>query len=221
MRKISVKKVSTLLAVPVVLLGCYFYFSGIQNNYLSVTTFDECVRLGYPITTSYPETCRMPGKSFTNPSQTALPLETSTQTITSPLYENISYSIEGELVPLTDGSYVLVNENGTTTITSYGTSSTFDSNADGTEDVHFFLTLQNNTSDKLFYLVTAFKQKTTYKGSNGVYMGENIEPLSITKQGSTIRVQYLERKSGALKPTELVKRAFKNNNDTLVEVLER
>lgn len=53
----------------VLALSAYVYFSYAQQRFASVTSFDECVSAGYPILETYPETCMLPGKRFTNPRQ--------------------------------------------------------------------------------------------------------------------------------------------------------
>ncbi len=61
--KICILMLKYLLFICVALAGC---LGSVENR--EVSSFDECVTMGYPVTESIPEQCRAPdGRVFTNP----------------------------------------------------------------------------------------------------------------------------------------------------------
>jgi hypothetical protein len=80
------KKILSALAILLVTLGFIAYSYGEDQKKQSITSFEECVSAGYPVMTSYPEQCRVPGgttfvhqidKSVTWISQTIEPINLS------------------------------------------------------------------------------------------------------------------------------------------------
>jgi len=56
-----------------------------EQRLFSISSYDDCVRAGYPVMDSYPSQCRTPdGRTFTNPNeQVTMPNASSTQPITA------------------------------------------------------------------------------------------------------------------------------------------
>ena len=54
------------------LMFSYAYFSDRQKKYNAVQSYADCVSAGNPIIETYPQTCKIPGKIFTNTSQISI-----------------------------------------------------------------------------------------------------------------------------------------------------
>jgi heat shock protein HslJ len=80
-------------------------------------------------------------------------------------------------------------------ITSYfGNDFKYDLNKDGTEDILFILTQNNNTAI-MYYVVALLKNPNGVIGSQGFFLGNRILPQSIAlDKDNTIVVNYFDRK---------------------------
>ena len=67
--KINTVKIALNSFIVIALIGSYFFFRQIQSDYLAINSFQSCVDAGYPVLTTYPEQCKIPGKTFTNEAQ--------------------------------------------------------------------------------------------------------------------------------------------------------
>ncbi|MBP6888567.1 MAG: hypothetical protein KBC21_02570 [Candidatus Pacebacteria bacterium] len=63
------KKYWPYLLLLLVCSTSYAYFSSVNNRFLSVKSFEDCVKSGSPILDTYPEECKIPGKTFVNKKQ--------------------------------------------------------------------------------------------------------------------------------------------------------
>ena len=187
------KNNTLLFALIVVLLISFFYFKAAQNHYQSITTFKACVDAGFEKLTTYPETCKMPGKIFTNDEQqeaiamkhasdTAMKIDTTT---TAPDFKNLTYSFEGEPIMLRNGQGVIpsnpLSKRGTTTIEVIGPQLLFDITGDSIPDTVFLLRTSNSTSSTSsisYYISSALSLNTGY-------IGINILPLRTMSASST------------------------------------
>lgn len=223
-------KIFLYVLLIVFLFVAYFYFKQAQNKYLSITNFDECVSAGYSVLTTYPEQCKIPGKVFTNTTQTASPVTVSTTTdiIKRINPKNATYYIEGKNYMMINGVAELVeqvdNKTSTTTIKYLGNELRVDVNNDTKVDSAFILTSENSGTGTFYYLVASLLNKNNeYEGTNGVLIGDRIIPKSTEFRNGEIVVNYLDRKIEepmTAKPSVLTSRHFKVYNDTLIELSE-
>jgi hypothetical protein len=207
-------------------LGSYLFFKQIQKEYVAITTFEECVDAGYPVLTTYPEQCKIPGKIFTNLNQTK---ETDNKEVVIATPEknmnpkNTSYDIEGERITLQNGVSIVVNSLSLAkeTIKYFGKELRLDVNGDGKEDTAFLLTLTTEGTGTFYYLVVALNKDGGYVGTNGALLGDRIVPQTTEFRNGEIVVTYLDRKPDepvTAKPTVVTPKYFKIENDTLVEI---
>lgn len=218
--RLSVFKKIFYITLTTTLVASYFFFKHIQNEYDAIRSFSDCVDAGYPVLTSYPEQCKIPGKIFTNEKQTQ---ETESKEITTLHPEknmnpkNASYDIEGE-------SFLLQNGVATTTdtkITYFGNELRIDLSGDGKEDTAFLLTVEKGGSGTFYYLVAALNTENGYTGTNGVFLGDRIAPQTTEWKNESIVVNYADRKIDqpmTTKPSIGISRYFKVVNQTLTEI---
>lgn len=105
--KLSHNTLFLTILVVVVLPASYFYFNAIEERHKNILSFEDCIRAGFKVIPTYPETCKIPGKTFTNPRQkeehTKAETTLQTQDNIKALYKNDSYVIEGQRIKLEDG----------------------------------------------------------------------------------------------------------------------
>jgi hypothetical protein len=213
-------KAISYIALVIFLVVAYIFFKKIQNEYLAITTFSECVGAGYPVIPTYPEECKIPGKVFVNTSQTATKDTVTLATTTSKKNtdaKNISYDIEGENITLEEGEALSENK----TIRYFGNELRLDIDGDDREDTLLLLTAQNSGSSTFYYLVAALNKEDEYVGTNGILIGDRITPKTTEFKNNEIVVNYLERKTEEpmnTKPSVMVSRHFKVVNETLTEI---
>lgn len=223
MRHRSIKpkiKLFFYIFLVVLIIGVYFFFKRVETEYNAIRTFKECVDAGYPVITTYPEQCKIPGKVFTNVEQKASP-ENKEQVNGTPEKnmnpKNTSYNIEGEQIALVNG----IGKSTNTTITYFGNELRVDVDGDGKEDTAFLVTSQNAGTGNFYYLVVALNKDGEYVGTNGILLGDRIAPQTTEFRNGEIVVNYADRKIDepvTTKPSIGVSRYFKINNDTLAEI---
>lgn len=82
MHKFSTATLAIALIVLAVIAGLLFVLSSSLRG-VSASSFDECVRAGYPVAETFPQQCRTPdGRVFVNPAQ--VEFATSTEPVTTP-----------------------------------------------------------------------------------------------------------------------------------------
>jgi len=115
-------------------------------------------------------------------------------------YKNITYTIDGKPVTLTDGvSEEDVAGSASKIITKYfGNEVRTDLDGDGTEDVAFLLTQETGGSGTFFYVVGALYTADGWKGSHGVLLGDRIAPQTTEESPNpshknVIVVNYADR----------------------------
>lgn len=208
------------------LFGLYFFFKQIQSEYLAITSFQNCVDAGYPVLTTYPEQCKIPGKTFTNEAQLK---ESDVKETPSTVSEknmnpkNTSYDIEGDHVLLQNGEWRSTPLSSSTNkiVKYFGNELRIDINADGKEDTVFLLTENSGGSGTFYYVVAALNSDGGYTGTNGVLLGDRIAPQTTEFKNAEIVVNYTDRNPGepmTTRPSLGVSRYFKIENQTLVEV---
>lgn len=139
-------------------------------------------------------------------------------------YKNISYVIEGETIPLHDGTYEAQAAPGSVEKVDteyFGNETKGDFNNDGREDVAFVLTQSGGGTGSFFYVVAALKTADGYQGTNAIFLGDRIAPQTTEFRGGQIIVNYADRKPGeplSADPSVGVSKYLKVSADKLVEV---
>ena len=112
---------------------------------------------------------------------------------------NCSYIIGGEMVVLVDGQsdIEIVKGSASRQLTSFIISQGgADLNGDGRGDSLVYLRQTSGGSGTFYYIAAALGTGRGYRGTNAVFLGDRIEPLDITFEGSTAVVSYLDRADG-------------------------
>ncbi len=133
-------------------------------------------------------------------------------------YKNATYMIEGEGVTLVNG--VGAYQGGTATYVGSGAEGDLD--RDGSTDSIFFLATSGSGSGTFYYVVPAFGTPTGFTGSNGIFIGDRIIPVSIEIIAGDIVVTYKDRLPSepmTALPSIVMIKHFKINNGILVESL--
>lgn len=197
--------IGTIIAVAIILVGWHIFFPSGK---------------GAPTVTTSTQT----------PDQTTDQHNTATDTQTAPLdsadYKDATYSIDGQLVTLTNGISVVPAAPGSEskiTTQYFGDEAYADFNGDGTRDVAFILTQNNGGSGTFYYLVVGLRNvaSTTYTGTNGVFLGDRIAPQSTAIVNGKILVNYAEREPTdpfTVIPSIAVSKYFQVTNGALEEV---
>lgn len=119
-----------------------------------------------------------------------------TQETTS--YQNISYEIEGQMIPLVSGiaETEVVPGSASKTLTKYfGNEARGDLNKDGKGDVAFLLTQESGGSGTFYYIVVALAEdNSSFKGTNGIFLGDRIAPQTTEIRDGMLIVNFAERK---------------------------
>jgi hypothetical protein len=103
---------------------------------------------------------------------------------------NATFTLDDNKVPLKNGVFTDANgsEIDLTDIAGYG-----DLNGDGKEDAAVTL-IQSGAGTGVFFSIAAFVSgPISYKGTNAIFLGDRIQPKSITIKNKTITVTYLDR----------------------------
>ncbi len=140
-------------------------------------------------------------------------------------YKNIGYTIDGQLVVLTNGVSTIAAAPGAsaqvvTRIIGYQAYG--DINGDGVEDVAFILTQDMGGSGTFFYVAAALSTQKGWQGLNAVILGDRISPLSTIIENGMIVVNYDVRKPGdpfSALPSIGVIKNLKVIDNKLVEII--
>lgn len=138
-------------------------------------------------------------------------------------YKNITYTIEGQPVPLVSGQAETPATPGSADMVStryFGNVATGDLNGDGMDDVAFLVTQDPGGTGTFFYVVVALKTATGYEGTNGVLLGDRIAPQTTEIQNGQLVVNYADRAAGepmSAEPSVAVSKYLKVQGTTLVE----
>lgn len=140
-----------------------------------------------------------------------------------PGIENITYTIEGKSITLSDGVSETTDTAGSAskTITRYfGNTAIGDLNGDGTEDVAFVLTQETGGSGLFYYAVVALMMEDGYHTTNAILLGDRIAPQTTDIKNAQIIMNYADRKASeamSVAPSVGVSKYFKISGTTLVE----
>jgi hypothetical protein len=115
-------------------------------------------------------------------------------------YKNATYDIEGNLVTLSNGGAEQTVQGSSATLTTklFGNEATGDLNGDGIPDIAFLLTQDAGGSGTFYYVVAAVHNADgTWRGTNGVFLGDRIAPQTTQIQNGQLIVNYADRPAGA------------------------
>ena len=131
---------------------------------------------------------------------TSSPTATATAAAVSPTgYKDATYEIAGKPVTLKNGlSEVEAAPGSASKITTrfFGNEAQADLNGDGLADVAFLLTQSPGGSGTFYYAVVALRTADGWKGTNAILLGDRIAPQTTNITGTTILVNYADRKPG-------------------------
>lgn len=132
--------------------------------------------------------------------------------------QNATYIIEGERVTLINGTA----QNGTMTVTMFGTPTVGDLTGDEISDAGVMLVVSGSGTEQLFYAAAALNNTTsyTYDGTNAIFLGENIAPQTENINNQTYIVNYAERNEGeptSVQPSVGVSQYFIVQDNVFVE----
>ncbi len=178
----------------------YFYFSAQHARYKDITTFEECVKGGFEVLATYPEQCKMPGKTFVNPAQEKQkePPKALAPKIEDS-FQNLSYFIEGQKFSLENGIGLIPSNTipgkATSTIGIVETPALFDINNDFSPDIIFLLkSVELSTKRTLYYISSAVTLNTGYSGLNALYIGQMVASSTFTHKNGEIVLRYNDEK---------------------------
>ncbi len=149
-----------------------------------------------------------------------------------PTYKDITYTIEGQPVTLTNGFSEVETAPDSTGSPQAGSASKIvtkyfgnyaegDVNEDGVSDIAFLLTQTTGGSGTFYYVVVALKTDTGYTGTNAVLLGDRIAPQTTEIRDGEVIVNYAERKPDepmTASPSMGVSKYLQVSGTTLVEI---
>jgi len=224
--KLSHNTLFLTVLVVVVLPASYFYFNAIEERHKNILSFEDCIRAGFKVIPTYPETCKIPGKTFTNPrqkeEQTKGEMTLQTQDNIKALYKNNSYVIEGQRIKLENGLGTITPamslEKTTSTVEASGGFALFDINQDTKDDALFLLKLKPTLSKKYAYYITGLVSLYNgYTGINALYLGNEIASTTIVYKNNHIIVTYQDTSNT---PILRKQKFFVFDNDILRETTQ-
>lgn len=216
-------------ALIIALVTAYVFFRKAQEEYLAITTFEQCVEAGYPVITTYPEECKIPGKVFTNTEQIASEKQPEIESVEPHEvikdYKNSSYSIDGQRVVVKDGTGVsrqlATTSVALVTIVSNEITADFDDN--NFMDTSVILKVDGGNTGTFYYFALSLGSSTGNSGTNSIFIGDRILPKSTVFTNGEFTLSYYDRglrEPASNKPTKLMTRKFKLINGTLTEILK-
>lgn len=143
---------------------------------------------------------------------------------TGPDYKNISYTIDGEVIKLTNGKAETPTSPGSVSVIAteyFGNEATGDVNGDGTDDKVFFIAQEGGGTGIFYYVVAALSLGGSYKGTSAVFVGDRIAPKTIEIRNGQIIVNYADRGANepmSAEPSIAISKYFKVTDGELVDV---
>lgn len=149
---------------------------------------------------------------------------TSNQTaVTHPDPSNATFDFEDGPITLKNGtneknidpSGASVLETMLTDVIGYG-----DINNDKKDDAVVAIVQDGASSGVFIYIAAYVSAPLNYKGTNALFVGDRIEPKTITIKNGLITFTYLDRKNGepmSADPTVITTKTYKYSNGLLVE----
>jgi hypothetical protein len=117
------------------------------------------------------------------------------ETAVDPL--NATFTIEGQEICLIDGHHENQAASGSATkieTTVFGKPVYGDLDGDGYEDAAMVLTHQPGGSGTFYYVAAALNKNSTYRGMNGVLLGDRIAPQTIQIRNGVVAANFADRR---------------------------
>lgn len=210
-------------AIVIVLIVSYQYFHKVQTKYLSITSFSDCLSAGYKVLATYPETCKVYGKTFVNPSQEKSVTTNSIQEKSNVVsYLNQSYIIEGEQVQLYNGAgYMSPNtilKQSTSSVRIVGEPYQYDINGDGKADTIFLIEKKGQGSLKDSYFLTAsVSLHNGQYGVNALFLDYGVIGAAFAYKNNEIIAGYTTNAAS----TTLREKYYTFSNDILKQITHK
>ena len=137
---------------------------------------------------------------------------------------NTSYTIEGQVVTLVDGTAETPAAPGSATMiitTMFGEPTMGELNGDGFEDAAVMLVQDMGGSGTFYYQAAAIAQGDGFIGTNAELLGDRIAPQTTQVADQTIIANYAERAEGepmTAQPSMMVSKYFQVVGTTLTEI---
>lgn len=181
-----------------------------------IHSFDDCINAGFPSLKTYPETCKIPGKLFTNESQRqedAVPIATSSTEALISKYKNLSYFIDGQKLTMIEGIGVFAaSTSKQITFKLTDAISVFKDTAN--KEYAFFLVVREDAISKQesYYLGSALSLNFSFTGLNFLFLDTTISAVMFEYINDRLVVTY-STKEGVQK-----KRNFILENNLIREI---
>ncbi len=183
LQKTSKNNLIYLAILVVTALSAYVFFVEAEKEYKSISSFEACVKAGYPVSSSYPEECTLPGKVFVNPRQKKEVVTTIQSTTSNLDYLSLGYLINGQSVSIGTGTENLVKFE-IEHISS-------DVNADKLQDVLFVAEKKLTNKNSLYYLMLALGLHNGEKvAANGLLLGSTTPKKILQRVDGSIEVSF-------------------------------
>ncbi len=142
----------------------YIYFLKNEEAHKSIVSFESCVSAGYPVQPTYPEECKIPGKTFTNPNQVKEPVSPVQASSSTKTYFDLEYLVNGDKLTIGTGSQrFLPTQLGHVT----------DLNNDSLADVAFVVEKKVDIKTSEYYLLLALGlHNGEFAAANGLLIDE-------------------------------------------------
>ena len=160
-----------------------------------------------------------------NSKNTKVSQPTSSENLTfKPDPSNATFSIDDETITLSQGKNEKPTSPGSPLLEetilldkfAYG-----DLNKDGKNDVALLLEVSGGGSGTFIYIASFVSGLVNYKGSNAIFVGDRINPKSISIKNGVVTLNYLDRKPDeafAAEPTVLTIKQYIYKNGEFKEI---
>ena len=169
---------------------------------MKIQSFEACVAAGYGTSLTHPETCRIPGKIFTNESQqNDTEAENSLSASSTALintYKNLTYFVDGQKLQMTEGQGELFSptaKKGVLFTIIEPTLSVQENNASSL----FFLVQRKDFPNQIrYYLGAAKSLNFTFVGLNLIFVGISVSSSTLTYDNGTTTLRYTGTKDAQM-----------------------
>lgn len=186
------KNYSFLIVLLFLLIASYFYFSSVNASYRQITSFEACSNAGFTVLPTYPETCKVPGKTFTNELQAQQIAKENEVQIShiAEEYTKLTYFLNGQDIEFSEGKSSRIGtstDTGSFVITD--TSFIF-KDEETKEHIAFLVEKKETPKNTMYYLSSAMALNTGYVGLNMIPLGSNISSSTFLYASGTLSVMY-------------------------------
>lgn len=214
MKKNIKKNIIGILCIAIIISFSYFFFQRVENTFAKISSFEECLAAGFPILESYPEQCKMPGKTFINNKQVYAKKESSISSQKDARYKNTSYTIDGVSIEFLHGEGTIfestaLHKNSSSTFTIIDNPLLADITYDAVPDTFFFIKKTSNTGNapEKYYLASSVSLYKEALQNSVMYLGSTLSLPEMTVKDGILHVTYRETSSGTQQKIFMFKNA--------------